>query len=126
MISFVKRIYSAAPIATVLLALALVASVFFAVRATADWVYWKDPAHRNQQIQPWMTPGYIANSWGIPRPEMIALMLELLELPDGRPGRPMSVRRIAEENGTDVDTLIQSIETAIAAHHAANPEGTQP
>lgn len=126
MISFVKRIYAAAPIATALLALALAASVFFAVRTTADWVYWSDPAHRDQQIQPWMTPGYIAHSWEVPRPVMIDLMLRALDLPEGRPGRPMSIRRIAEETGTDVDTLIHTIETAIKAHRAANPERGQP
>jgi hypothetical protein len=56
--------------------LALAVMVFFAVRSIAFWVYWADPAHRNQDIQAWMTPRYVAHSWHVP-PEFVGEALGL-------------------------------------------------
>ena len=117
MIRFVKRLWAAAPLATAILAVALVASGFFAVRMTAFWIYWHDPAHREQEIAAWMTPGYIAHSWAVPR----AVVLEALDAPVPPPRGPMSLRELAAVNGVSVEQLIAAAEQAIAEFRAGAP-----
>ena len=58
MIRFLRRIWRAAPVAAVILALALAASVFFGAKVISRAIYWNDPAHQEQAIETWMTPGY--------------------------------------------------------------------
>jgi hypothetical protein len=85
-IAFVKRLWAAAPVATVILLLALAFGGFFAARTVAFWVYWNDPAHRSQAVAAWMTPGYVAHSWQVPR----ELVLEAIDAPRNPEG-PMSL-----------------------------------
>jgi len=112
MVSFLKRIWTAAPIATVILGIAMAIAVVFSIRLVAFWIYWADPNHRDQTVAAWMTPGYIAYSWDIPRP----VILEALTGFTPRPGRPMSLDELAEMNGIRVEDLIAATEAAIAAH----------
>ena len=58
-------------------------TTFFAVRLVASWIYWNDPAHRDVEIAPWMTPRYVAHSWRLP-PEVVAETLDL-DPPAGPP-----------------------------------------
>ncbi|MHA6267911.1 hypothetical protein [uncultured Aliiroseovarius sp.] len=117
MFSFLKRIWGAAPIATLILAVALAMSVFFAVRTTASWIYWNDPAHIDQPIEGWMTARYVAYSWDVPR----QVMFEALQL--GQPGDgPSSLRRLAEARGIPLDVMIADLEAAIAAHRASQAD----
>ena len=113
MISFVRRIWKAAPIATVLLAVALVAGLFFSVRMTAHWIYWGDDAHRNQPIAGWMTPGYIAHSWHVPR-EVVIDAIDAPRCPDG----PRNLDHLARDQGRPVADLVSEAEAAIAAYRA--------
>lgn len=125
MIGFVKRMWAAAPIATVLLALSVVAFLFFSVRMTAFWIYWNDPAHHEQQIEDWMTPGYIAHSWKVP----LEVVTDALGLPPSkaRPG-PISLRKIAEDQGKSVEELQSEVMAAIVAFQAGArpPAGGMP
>lgn len=118
MIAFVKRLWTAAPIATLVLALALAAAGLFAVRGVVFWVYWGDPARHEQAIEPWMTPGYIAHSWRVPR----AVVVEALHAPVPPPKGPMNLTDLAALNGVTVEELIAEAEAAIAAWRAANPD----
>ncbi len=119
MIPFLKRIWQAAPVATVILGGALAVSLFFAVRLVAFWIYWADPAHRDQAIEPWMTPGYIAHSWGVPR----AVAFEALNLPPA-PGGPRTIQDLAAERGVSVNVLAQDLQAAIDTFRAQ--EDTRP
>ena len=110
------RIWRAAPIATVILGLALVVSLFFAVRLAAFWIYWADPAHQDQAIAGWMTPGYVAHSWDVPR----EVVFEALDLP-ARPGEPVTLDALAAERGLPVDRLAADLRAAIAAERDAGP-----
>ena len=83
MIAHVKRLWAAAPIATLVLALALAAAGLFAVRGVAFWVYWSNPARHEQAIAPWMTPGYIAHSWQVPRDVVIDAVQAPVPPPNG-------------------------------------------
>lgn len=117
MITSLRRMWAAAPVATVVLVVALLASTFFGVRTVSNWVYWNDPAHIDQPIAGWMTPGYVAHSWDIPRPVMIEALALGEDDPKGR-----NLKRLAEAQGIPLDELIARIEAAIMAHRAAAPQ----
>jgi hypothetical protein len=119
MFSLLRRIWQAAPVATVILGGALAVSLFFTVRLVAFWIYWADPAHRDQAIEPWMTPGYVAHSWGVPR----ELAFEALGLPPA-PGGPRSLQELAADRGVAVDDLAQELQAAIEAFRDA--QGPRP
>lgn len=117
MISYIKRMWQAAPAATVILAVALAASVFFGVRTASSWVYWSDPRHIDQPIAGWMTPRYVALSWDVPR----AVMLEALG--EVQPGGGRNLAWLAEQRGMTLEALIAEIEATIAAHRAGATGG---
>lgn len=133
MIRQVRRLWDAAPIATILLALSLAAAGYFGVRTVAFWVYWQDPAHRQQQIEPWMSPGYVAHSWQVPR-RVVTGAIGLADRPPK--GGPRSLSDIAEERGVTFDDLATTLEDAIRAFHEdedtaraadpADPDEAQP
>ncbi len=117
MFDFVKRLWFAAPIATIILAVALAMSLFFAGKTAVFLVYWNDPVHREQQIAPWMTPGYIAHSWRVPR----EVVLQALDAPVPPPGGRMNLEALADYHGVTVDDLIAAVEAAIADYNSAAP-----
>ena len=86
-------------------ALALTITLFFIIRTAVFFVYWSDPAHRNQPLAPWMTPRYIGHSYNLP-PEDILLMLGLDEAPSQRP----TLDWIAAQKGVPVPELIHDLE----------------
>ena len=94
-----------------------VLSHVFAVRLVAFWIYWADPAHRQQVIEPWMTPGYVTHSWGVP-PDVAAEALGLARGPGGH--RPLA--DIAEERGVSFDALAQELQAAIDTARAAQDQ----
>lgn len=93
-------------------ALACAVALFFAVRMVGFWIYWADPAHRNQAIEGWMTPRYVAHSWHVP-PEIVA---DALGLAPGT-GR-VTVEELAARRGVPVEQVVQEITEAILAHRA--------
>jgi len=68
--------------------LAFLATLFFGVRLIVFTFYWADPEHRFQTLEGWMTPRYIAHSYGLP-PEMVAGILDI--------GQPAAHRRTLDE-----------------------------
>lgn len=115
--AFIKRMWQAAPVATVVLALALVASVFFAVRSVVFYVYWHDPGHREQPIAAWMTPGYVAQSWHVPR----EVVFEALDVPMPPPHGPMDLQDLAASRGVPLEQVISEARTAIDDFRASHP-----
>ena len=91
----------------VLLAVAAVFAIG-AIRHARDWDIAAD-----QPIEAWMTPRYIAHSWGLPR-DMMMETLKLEPSPDG----PQPLSEIAEERGVPVADLIAQIEAAVAEFRA--------
>ena len=113
-----RRAVRTAPLLTAAFALALCATLWFGGRATLSALYWADPAHRDQQIEGWMTPGYVGRSWGVP-PEVTAAALGLT-LPREGGRRPPPLEVIARDRGVPLAQLIAELETAIAAYRAAS------
>jgi hypothetical protein len=93
------------------LTLALVAVLFFAVRLTVFTIYWSDPAHREQAVEGWMTPGFVARSWDLP-PE--AIRAALPPPVDGTADRRRTLEAIATAEGIALPDLIARVEAAIA------------
>ncbi|MBV2187217.1 MAG: hypothetical protein KUL88_22080 [Rhizobium sp.] len=85
-------------------------ALFFASRFMLSVIYWSDPAHRNQPLEGWMTIGYVAHSYDVPRDRLI----EILGLrPPDRKERP-TLERIARERGQPLEAFETDLETAIA------------
>lgn len=91
--------------------LACALTLFFAGRFAYSAYYWSDPAHRNQAVEPWMTVGYIARSWGLDGHEIDALAG--LPLPQLK-GHPQPLSEIAKDRGVPVQQVIAEVEKAIA------------
>jgi hypothetical protein len=92
---------------------ALALTLFFGTRMVLFTIYWSDPAHRDQALQGWMTPGYVAQSWDVPREALARALGPLAE-----PGKRMTLDRIAAENDVPLDQVIARLEAAIAAARA--------
>ena len=50
--------------------IAAVLTAFFAVRMVVSSIYWGNPDHQNQPLEGWMTPRYVAMSYGLERQEV--------------------------------------------------------
>ncbi len=119
--SLMRRLASALrrhPVLFPAFGLALAVFLVFAVRSTMFAVYWADPAHRDQQIEGWMTPAYVSHSWHVPREVMEAAIGS--DGPKLKGGKP-TLDRIAREEGVPTADLIARIETAIATHRDTAP-----
>lgn len=97
--------------------IAVVATLFFVVRLVAFSIYWADPEHRDQTIEAWMTPGYVAHSWDVPRDVMNAA-LGIEPSPEAPPLKRKKIEDLAKERGISVARLIARIDEAIAIHRA--------
>ncbi len=99
------------PVLTPAFLLAAALTLMFTIRTIVFTLYWADPAHRDQPIEPWMTPRYVAHSWDLP-PEQVAAALGL------EPGsaRRLSLAEIAASSGLSMDEIAQRIRAAAAAH----------
>ncbi len=106
-----KKMWHAAPLATVIFVLALLASVVFGARATVFWIKRPPMSERALPVAAWMTPRYIARSWGVP-PRVIA---EAIKAPIPPRDGPMSLTELAKMRDVPVEQVIAEAEAAIAA-----------
>ena len=98
------------PLLTTGFVLASLFTVMFAIRSVAFMIYWSNPAHRDQPLEGWMTPRYIARSWHLP-PEVVQEALGLEEMPRRR----IPLERIARETGMPLSELEARIALAAQA-----------
>lgn len=92
---------------------ALLTAMFIA-RSVMFAIYWSDPAHRFQEIEPWMPARYVAYSWGL-TPEEMAAALELESLP----GRGRTMGEISAETGVPLPVLAERIAAAAQGREGA-------
>ena len=83
------------------------------LRAALYWVQWSDPARRDARIEGWMTPRYVALSWGVDR-EVVAGALGLE--PGG--GRRLTLDEIAQARGVPLAEVEAALMAAILAARA--------
>jgi hypothetical protein len=94
------------PVLTSALALALVLTLFFAIRLVVGAVYWQ--AHQDEPIRSWMTVGYIGHSWDLD-PRMIDQRAGL-PMPEGH---PLTLSEIAAQRGVPVAEVIATVEAVV-------------
>lgn len=111
MIARLRAAWRKAPWLMSAFALALALTLFFGSRMIIGAIYWADPRHIDQDIAGWMSPGYVAMSWDVPREVMIEVLGQ-----SPNDGGPRRLEDIAADRGVPLDTLIAQIEVAIMAH----------
>jgi hypothetical protein len=103
-----------------LLFLAFVLAVFltlmFAMRAIMFLVIWSDPARRNQPLEPWMTPYYIAHSYDL-EPDTVLQMIGIKAPKRMHP----TLEWIAKTNGRSTADLIADLTRQLDARKIAKP-----
>ncbi|MGH1354203.1 MAG: hypothetical protein ACRBBS_03885 [Thalassovita sp.] len=95
-----------------LLVLALAVALFFALRFVGHALYWHDLRDANPPIEPWMTPGFIARSWDVPRQDL-AQILSTADLQN----RP-TLAEIAKAQGRPTEDLIAELTVWLSAQKA--------
>lgn len=122
MIRFVKRLWSSTPFAVLVLTISLIVAGVFATRSIGLWVYWNDPAHRAQAIEPWMTPKYISHSWRVP-PHVV---IEALGPFDQDKKGPMSLDQIAAMQDVPPHIIVRAVQDAIHTFNIEAPHRQPP
>lgn len=107
-------LWKARPWLTSAFLLSCALTLFFAVRFVGHAVYWAN--HENEVVQPWMTVGYVARSWGLDGREIDALAG--LPLPEVK-GHPQTLAEIAADRGVPVAEVIAEVEAVVAKLKAA-------
>ena len=107
-----RRLWRHHPYLLASFVLATALTLFFAGRLVRQSLYWSDPAHHEQQVQGWMTLGYVAKSWHLPVSQLEAA---LQQAPSKRP-KPLS--QIAKARGVLVAQVIAELDAAVAALRA--------
>lgn len=88
----------------VVFVLSLGVCLWFAGNFIADVIYWNDPRHRNQALEPWMTPRYVQHSYGL-KPKTVA---EVLGIEHPFPGR-IRMSEIVALSGRSYDELTEDL-----------------
>lgn len=63
MLSGIKHLWHIHKFLLIAFMLAATLTLVFAVRIAFFSIYWADPEHKNQMLEGWMTPRYIAHSY---------------------------------------------------------------
>ena len=105
--SAIRHLWTHHRAALLLFAAAGAVTLFFLARLAVFTLYWADPAHRQRAPEAWMTPGYVAHSWGID-PQDLARAI------GAPPGRRQTLEDIARDRGLTVDQLIAEITALLA------------
>jgi hypothetical protein len=102
-----KRMWDRHPVLTTAFALALLATVFFGVRATMFAVTLSSRAE--QPVAGWMTPRYIVRTYDLPR-ETVAAVLGL----EAGANPQMAISAIARMQGRPVREMLDDLDAAVA------------
>lgn len=86
-------------------------ALFFAGRILWGVVYWAE--HRNEDVQPWMTVGYVGRSWEFDPREIDRRAG--LPLPEGH---PLTLQEIARQRGVPVAEIVALVEATVAEMQA--------
>ena len=116
---FLRFLFRRHPWPTAVIAAGLVALVWFGGHFVSDVLYFSDPAHREQPLAAWMSPRYVAKSWGLP-PEVVADVMQLT--PDHR---RITLDQVAERQGISLEELQRRVEAAKARLEAERLTGHQ-
>lgn len=96
--------------------LALIVTLFFAVRLVVHAVYWSQ--HRDAELAGWMTIGYVAQSYDVERADLA----RAVGLEPGS-GRRLTIAEIARRTGQSVGEIETALLSAIQAERAKGDAG---
>lgn len=120
MIARLKATFKQAPVLTSAFTIALCLTLWFGGQTVRRAVYWADPRHQNQEIEGWMTIGYVGRSWQVPKQDLAAAVAEIV--PGDAPRRLPPIDRMAQETGMSEADIIALLQAAIDAHRATAAE----
>ncbi|WP_295076174.1 hypothetical protein [Tabrizicola sp.] len=106
-----KRLFAAwrtRPWLTSAFLMACAVTLFFAGRLVFFTAYWA--THSEMPVEPWMTVGYVARSWGVEPRQLDAEAG--LPLPEVK-GHPQPLAEIARDRRVPVETVIAEVEAAL-------------
>lgn len=112
MTSPLRALWRRHPVLLSAFVLAATLSVFFAGRIVVQSVYWA--THREAEIAPWMTVGYVGRSWGLD-PRAIDARAGL---PMPERGHPLTLEEIARQRGVPVAEIVALVRDTVAAMKA--------
>ena len=112
MLPRLKLLWSQHRIALFAFISALCVAGYFGVKAVTAAIYWNDPRHQDQTLAQWMTPRYVAQSYGIP-PSVLG---PALFFQPNEPPRRLRLEEIAAINGVTLEELQQRVTKATSAY----------
>ena len=110
-------------VTSILLCLALVATIFCAVQTFHAIQRFQQARTLAAQgdvstIQPWMTIRYVSRFYSVPE----SYLIEHLNITDSRPVSHVPLRTLAVRYNRSIDGLIRDLQTAIKAYRKQNPQ----
>lgn len=105
------------PVAFGVFAASLLVMLFFAVQFLLHLGQVRDDIPRDQALEEWMRPRYVAMSYRLP-PRVLSDILEIGPPPKEREREPLTMEDIAERQGVDLETLTRKVREGAAAFHA--------
>lgn len=114
-----KRVMRRHPLLAGAFALSVVLALVFAGRFVVQFTYWQ--MHREQPVRAWMTPGYVARSWGLDPRDVAAVIDYRFEH-----GKRLTLEDIARARGVPVETLVADLERKVEAMKAAQTGVSRP
>ena len=120
MLKALRYFWKEQPIALSAFVIAMALLLFFGGRFVMGFLYFQDPAHRNQALEPWMTPKYVGMSWKLP-PHVLddAMGLQKFE------GRRVKLDEVADRLGVTMAELEARVRAAKTAHEASKGKGKE-
>ncbi len=98
------------PVATGLLAVAVIMFLAFSWQFLAEAIYFNDPAHRERPLELWMSPRYVGQSWDLPKPVIFGVMQMD---PNATPRNgPRTLADVIDRTGLTLDELQVRVEVA--------------
>ena len=111
----IRQLWNSHRIVLLAFVIALAALGYFGVKTISATIYWMDPAHQNQPLAGWMTPRYVAQSYGLPR----ATIEDVFQLERGIDPPRLRLDRLAMEKGLSLEEFQARVTAAAAAQDAA-------
>lgn len=84
-------------------------TLLFAARMVMFSLYWSNPAHQNQPLQGWMTPRYVAYSYGLKREELRTVLGF-----DPAPVARLSLKDLLQGQGVSLNDMQTRIDAIMA------------
>ncbi len=113
MVARLKHLWSTRRVPFLVFFGSLAVALWFAGNFVAEVIYWNDPRHKNQALEPWMTPRYVQHSYAL-RPKTVA---EILGIDHPFPAR-MRMSDIVAETGQSYDALTEELRAQAAIEKA--------